>query len=96
MKINYLYDNLTDSSKNKNFDEISIDNLFEAFENSVEFTAEHERNKNNSIQDVIDSSVEKVIEELAIRVIDTESSLLGSKNVTDVINSIENLIIAIK
>lgn len=82
-----MSNNLENSIK-KRQDKNSINNLFLKFENSVDI--EQKTRSKNFIHDAIDASVENVIDNLVTSIIDADSSLIDSKNVKDVMTSIEN------
>ena len=85
-----MSNNLENSIK-KRQDKNSINNLFLKFGNSVDI--EQKTLSKNFIHDAIDASVENVIDNLVTSTIDVDSSLIDSKNVKDVVISIENFIL---
>ena len=79
----------------KRQDEKSIDGLFHDFENPVEIKQKisSKNIKNCPIHEEINNSVDHVLEDLVTKTINVNSSLIDSKNVNDVMKSIETFLI---
>ena len=76
----------------KNSDETLTNSLFHEFKNPVNMIKiiESENLEKNSINDIISKSIESIIDNIATRIINTESSFLRSKNTKEMTKSIEN------
>lgn len=68
---------------------MSTNSLFQEFENPVNIIDSKKLEK-NSINDVINKSIESIIENIAMHIINTESSFQSSKNAKELVTSIEN------
>ena len=92
MKIICLYKKLEKISKNIKSDEKKLNSLFNEFENPVNTMQiiDSKISEKNSIADVINKSIQSVIEDIATQIINTESSFLQSKNVEEMAKSIES------
>lgn len=81
----------------KEFREIQkpINDLFTYFDNPVKIEQKifSKNSKKNLIRDEIITSVESTLDDLVTRTINANSSLIDSKNVKDVIKSIENFLL---
>lgn len=73
---------------------MQINNLFHEFENSVNLLQiiDFKKLEKYSISDIIYKSVECIIEDIAVYIINKESSFLRSKNVKEMATSIEKFI----
>jgi len=89
-----LFDNLENSTV-QHSGENSMDILFRKFESPVKFEKKLclTNFKENSIHDSIDYSVGNVLDELVSRIVENDLSLTDSKNVPDLMKSIENFLI---
>ena len=87
-----MYEKLGKKSKDKKSNEMLTDSLFHEFENQVNITQiiDSKNLEKDSISDIINKSVESVIEDIVTHIINTESSFLSSKNTKDMTKSIEN------
>lgn len=82
-----MLDKLENSIKEQQ-DYNSTNALFREFENSVDL--KQKISSKNFIHNAIDTSVENVIDDLVTSTINTDSSLIDSKNVKDVMTFIQN------
>lgn len=89
-----MYDKLKSFPKDTPFDERLTNNLFHEFENPMGLTQKtNSKNfKKNVIHNAINISVEHILDDLVINVIDDESLLLNSKNVKEVVMSIKDFL----
>ena len=73
----------------------SINDLFADFDNPVKIEQKKlsKNHKTTLIRDEINTSVENAIDDLVTRTINANSSLIDSKNVKDMVKSIENFLI---
>jgi hypothetical protein len=87
-----LYKKLEKRSKNIKSNEKKLNSLFNEFENPVNTMQiiDSKKPEKNSIADIINKSIQSVIEDIATQIINTESSFLQSKNVEEMAKSIEN------
>ncbi len=87
-----MYEKLDEESKNKKFDETQKNNLFREFENPVNLKKiiDSKKLEKTSINDVINKSIENIIEDIAMQIINTESSFMQSKNAIELVKSIED------
>jgi len=92
LKIICLYEKLDDTSQNTKLDEKLKNSLFSEFENSVNFKKiiNSKKIEKTSINDIINKSIESVIEDIVLHIINAESSFLNSKNAQELVKSIEN------
>jgi len=86
-----LYKKLEKRSKNTKSDEKLTNSLFDEFENQVNVMQiiDLKKPKNYSIDEVINKSIQSVIDDIVTQIINTESSFLRSKNVKEMAKSIE-------
>lgn len=89
MKIICLYEKL-----NKKSNEILTNSLFREFENSVSMMKiiDSQKLEKNSISNIINKSIERIIEDIASHIINNESSFLSSKNTKEMAKSIEKFL----
>lgn len=85
-----MLDKLKNSIKEQQ-DYNSINALFHEFENPVDI--KQKVSSKNFIHNVIDTSVENLIDDHVTSTINADSSLIDSKNVKDVMTSIENFML---
>lgn len=85
-----MLDKLKNSIKEQQ-DYNSINALFHEFENSVDI--KQKISSKNFIHNAIDTSVENLIDDHVTSTINADSSLIDSKNVKDVMTSIENFML---
>lgn len=89
LKIICLYEKL-----NKKSNEILTNSLFREFENSVSMMKiiDSQKLEKNSISNIINKSIERIIEDIASHIINNESSFLSSKNTKEMAKSIEKFL----
>ena len=85
-----MLDKLENSIKERQDDD-SVNALFLEFENSVDI--KQKISTKNFIHDIIDTSVENIIDNFVTSTINSDSSLIYSKNVKDTMKSIENFML---
>ncbi len=92
MKTICLYKKLEKRSKNTKSNEKKLNSLFNEFENPVNTMQiiDSKKPEKNSIADIINKSIQSVIEDIATQIINTESSFLQSKNIEEMAKSIES------
>lgn len=92
MKIICLHKKLEQRSKNKKSDKKKLNSLFNKFENSVNKIQiiNSKKPEKYSVAEEINKSIQSVIEDIAIQIINTESSFSESKNVKEMAISIES------
>lgn len=93
MKIICLSEKLDDVLQNTKLDENPKNRLFSEFEKPVNLKKiiDSKKIKQTSINDVINKSIESIIENIAMHIINTESSFQSSKNAKELVTSIENI-----
>ena len=78
-----LYKNLELKSKNNELNEKNTDNLFQEFDKSVKSNESLNFDK-FSINDIINEAIEKAINGIVIKIINTKAVLTSSKNVSEI------------
>ncbi len=87
-----MSEKLDDALQNTKLDENLKNSLFSEFEKPVNLKRiiDSKKIKKTSINDVINKSIESIIENIAMHIINTESSFQSSKNAKELATSTEN------
>ena len=90
-----MYKKLKTRSKDEKLDEKKLNRLFNEFENPVNTMQiiNSKKPEKYSVAEVINKSIQSVIEDIATKEVNTESLFLESKNVKEIAKSIENFFI---